>query len=1017
MRISKWIHDRRSSLSFVRTISVSFEIAVVPLSRIAGYLPRPRVVGLGDVNSHRSEVQSKRHRLEIMRTTIRSASLLLFAPFLFAACSGGGGGSSDNGSVSGSLDFVPQTTSMIVEAEPNDTVDQPQPIGEVPIGSALILKGTVGVEGDEYDAFSFTAANRATVTVSLRFDAAPEREIQLGVYDPVAMQLVERVHPSRSTFEARGAFDLVVRAARGSGAYRLTLRAETAPAEIERAGWIGDLVAGDHVRLKAKADDSATRWVATSAEAQSLTVRSPAGASVIVRDVSDGASVTLANIDDKGGERTFEVAALARVEFAVMSSSASTTLPSTVLTPVVDVSSTIATPTLVARALAPVARIERERAAWSSQPNAVVYGRRALEAREGEVLVRARNGADLAPEFAARSCAVRDVIPGISTLVATDALVALDPAQRARATLALARSFVASSRVEFAELNLIRHIQGGPITPNDTFFGLQWHYPLMKLPEAWGIFSGVNTARVAVIDTGRRAHPDLDANTIAGYDFILDPTTAADGDARDADETDVGDGEGPTPSSFHGTHVAGTIAAVTNNTTGVAGVCGPANLTRVMHLRVLGKGGGADSDIAQAVLYAARLTNATGLLPAVRADVINMSLGSPGSTATMQSAVTAARNAGVIVFAAAGNNNSGVAFFPAAYANVVSVSAVDINSVKAPYSNFNATVDLCAPGGDTSVDLNHDTYPDGVLSTLVNEPAHNPIYAFYQGTSMASPHAAGVAALMVSQNNTLSPAQIETILKNTAVDLGAAGQDPIYGKGLIDAFQAVAAAGAGGVSGTPVVSVSPSTLTFGTDQTVLSFQVQNIGGGVLDVGTISDNAAWISTVPHPVTGGNTDVDSVSVTVDRTALPDGNYSGTISVPTTNGGSASVLVAMTVAPKVILPNVDIYVLAVNADTFETVQQVIVNPATTSLAYAFAGLPNGSYLLVAGSDEDRSDGICGPNDIYCGIYPTTNQPEAIAVNGGSLAGYNFVVGPTASTGLGAGAATHRTYHVLPR
>src|SRR5262249_6884057 len=158
-----------------------------------------------------------------------------------------------------------------------------------------------------------------------------------------------------------------------------------------------------------------------------------------------------------------------------------------------------------------------------------------------------------------------------------------------------------------------------------------------------------------VIDTGETAHPDLIARQIPGFDFISDPANAGDGDGRDPDPTDVGDGNGVEPSSFHGTHVAGTIGAETNNGSGVSGVTWAG---RIMHLRVLGRQGGNDFDIANAILYAARLANASGTLPPERANVINMSLGGPGGSSTVRNAITAARGQGVVIFAAAGNENS-----------------------------------------------------------------------------------------------------------------------------------------------------------------------------------------------------------------------------------------------------------------------------------------------------------------------------------------------------------------------
>jgi serine protease len=433
-----------------------------------------------------------------------------------------------------------------------------------------------------------------------------------------------------------------------------------------------------------------------------------------------------------------------------------------------------------------------------------------------------------------------------------------------------------------------------------------------------------------------------------------------------------------------------------------------------MHMRVLGTEGGTDADIAQAVLYAARLTNASGTLPAQRADVINMSLGGPGSNATLQNAINSAFAAGVVVFGAAGNNNSGTAFYPAAYSHVISVSAVDINAIKAPYSNFHSSVDVCAPGGNSAVDLNGDTYIDGVLSTLVNEGTGAPIFAFYQGTSMACPHAAGVAALMRSQNPALTPTLIESLLEANATDLGASGHDPIYGVGLIDAHRALVASGAGTTPTLPALSVLPASLAFGEEETELDFQIENAGVGMLDVGVISSDQPWltVSELPSPI--ATTDVGGVRCTIDRTGLAVGDYTATVTVNAVNGTvpNALVSVSMSVIPVPVLVDVDIYVLAVDFDTLETVQQVVVNP-TTGLQYQFTDLPAGNYLIVAGSDEDTSDGICGPNDLYCGFYPTANDPEVLTFDGGDLHGLNFIVGPTA--GGPASTSSQRTYAVL--
>ena len=192
------------------------------------------------------------------------------------------------------------------------------------------------------------------------------------------------------------------------------------------------------------------------------------------------------------------------------------------------------------------------------------------------------------------------------------------------------------------------------LIPNDTSYPIQWHYNQVALKEAWDLTTGSDSIIVAIIDTGVISHPDLQARTISGYDFITDPTVAGDGNGRDPDPTDTGDdANGPGIHSYHGTLVAGTIGAVTNNSIGVAGVTWQ---TKIMPLRVLGKGGGSSLDLAEAIKYAAGLPNLSGTLPPQRAHVVNMSLSACAQNPTERAAVEAARSVGIIIVAAAGNN-------------------------------------------------------------------------------------------------------------------------------------------------------------------------------------------------------------------------------------------------------------------------------------------------------------------------------------------------------------------------
>lgn len=378
-------------------------------------------------------------------------------------------------------------------------------------------------------------------------------------------------------------------------------------------------------------------------------------------------------------------------------------------------------------------------------------------------------------------------------------IVQLSKKMSAAEIAALAAELVARDpSVEYAEPDLIMQKM---FTPTDPRYNEQWHYfeaaGGLRLPAAWDKATGTGV-KVAVIDTGYRPHADLSGQFLPGYDFISSATIANDGNGRDSDASDTGDaivagecGAGqPTQdqsSSWHGTHVAGTIAAKTGNGLGVAGVAFNA---KIVPVRVLGKCGGYTSDIADAIIWASG--GAVSGVPANAnpARVINMSLGGGGACgATTQSAINSARSRGTVVIVAAGNENMNASNSnPANCAGVVTVAATNRSGGRAFYSNYGAVVDVAAPGGDTSVAAN------GILSTLnagLTAPASDN-YAFYQGTSMATPHVAGVAALMLSKNANLTPDEIESKLKSTARAFPATCTT--CGSGIVDASAAVDAA-------------------------------------------------------------------------------------------------------------------------------------------------------------------------------------------------------------------------------
>ncbi|MGP4091222.1 S8 family serine peptidase, partial [Streptomyces sp. KR55] len=351
--------------------------------------------------------------------------------------------------------------------------------------------------------------------------------------------------------------------------------------------------------------------------------------------------------------------------------------------------------------------------------------------------------------------------------------------------------------------------------PNDTDYAKQWDLfeatAGMNVPAAWPTSTGSGVT-VAVIDTGYVAHSDLAANIVGGYDFIADTAVSVDGDGRDSNPADPGDwynanecGSGipASNSSWHGTHVAGTIAAVTNNSKGMAGIAYGAKISPV---RVLGKCGGYDSDIIDAITWASGGTVSGVPANSNVAKVINMSLGGDGAcTSATQSAINAAVNRGTAIVVAAGNDNDNVAnHSPGNCNNVISVAATNRTGAKASYSNYGSLVDISAPGGQTSTGT-----ANGIYSTL-NSGTKTPStesYAYYQGTSMATPHIAGLAALMKSAKSSLTPAQIESAIKSNARALPGSCSGGC-GAGLADAAKTVQAVAGGTSTGTTFSSSS-----------------------------------------------------------------------------------------------------------------------------------------------------------------------------------------------------------------
>lgn len=358
------------------------------------------------------------------------------------------------------------------------------------------------------------------------------------------------------------------------------------------------------------------------------------------------------------------------------------------------------------------------------------------------------------------------------------------------------QEFRQRSEVEYAEPNYIAHAF---MVPNDPYYSYQWHFMQINTETAWDVSQG-DGATVAVIDTGvayenyRKGWwtryyqaPDL-AETcfVPGYDFVENDTH-------------------PNDDNSHGTHVAGTVSQSTNNGAGVAGI---AFKSCLMPVKVLDKNGsGSYANVANGIRWAADHG----------AKIINLSLGGSANSQTLKDAVAYAYGKGVTVVAATGNDGSSTISYPAAYDDyVIAVGATRFDETRSYYSNYGSSLDLVAPGGDLNVDQSGDGYADGVLQNTFDPNSKNTNdfgYWFFEGTSMATPHVSGVAAMVIS-HGVSGPDSVRQVLQSSAKDLGDAGRDDTFGHGLLDAAAAL------GTAPPPPPENQPPVAAAGPDKSV-----------------------------------------------------------------------------------------------------------------------------------------------------------------------------------------------------
>jgi serine protease len=614
------------------------------------------------------------------------------------------------------------------------------------------------------------------------------------------------------------------------------------------------------------------------------------------------------------------------------------------------------------------------------------------------------------------------------------------------AALDYAKALEASGAYDYVQPNWImqRHALTGVFPPADRNYSYQrWHYEQINLPSAMSRIDGLATKPtlrpvVAVIDDGVMLdHPDIAPQLYsAGCTFVTGSQAACTTSVNGDNVATAGDN-----AIFHGTHVAGTIAAATFEPNGGAGV---APMAQILPLRVFSptSGGASSLDIIQAMRYAAALSNNSGSVPARRADVINLSLGSDRSCdAAYQNVINLVRTQGTMVVVSAGNsgrNDLGqrvAVGSPANCTGAISVSATDARKSLAYYSNTGNALTLAAPGGDSSQSTTGNGAPDSVYSDIGSFDAsgtRQPSFGGMMGTSMAAPHVAGVLALMRYVNPALTPTQVDTLISSGDLtdDLGDVGRDVDFGWGLINARKAVDAALAATANPPPEppiqIVASPSTLDFGSFQTSATFDLQAAGATSETVVSITSNSGAVTVTP--VIGSNGGLGRYTVDVQRSLLPTGSSFPRLTVTLSPARTLFIQLSVTKLVSGTGARVGdygpVYVLLIDPATQNVLATVLATRnATSGYSWSFSGFPGSSVAIVAGGDLDNDDVICQRGE-PCGGYPVlspTGDITAIDLTG-NRTDLNFQVAPLSgisaqSAGAGAaGAGWRRTPLSLP-
>lgn len=597
----------------------------------------------------------------------------------------------------------------------------------------------------------------------------------------------------------------------------------------------------------------------------------------------------------------------------------------------------------------------------------------------------------------------RQIAPGLWMVRRPAAVAALNQISPAEQTLAWIRSLRDDPAIRHASPNYKTRALATPV--DEPFYasrvlGQQWHYALINGPVAWQLAPGGGTGvNVAVLDTGLfrdggQWHPDLTANVIAGFD-------AVDGDDFPADPGNAVGG-----SVYHGTHVAGTVAAAVNGSGG-AGVAFGSSL---MAVRVLGEGGsGTLSDLLEGMQWV------LGDQSRPSADVVNLSLGGlpcgdPGVAGTLQQLINQGVEKGIIYVAAAGNSATSEPSCPAALENVFSVSAVDGAGSLSSYSNFGSTIDLAAPGGDASRDGNGDGQGDLVSSTsaAVVDGQLQAVYRGLQGTSMAAPHVSGVLALMKEARPALISADIEGYLRGGDLteppcEAGCRRTDQL-GYGILDAAKSVQSV----LLAPPpqLLTATPAVVNLTTEANVpvsKTVELSPLGGYDITITDVSASDDWFTVSPFPRDAISLDAPA---RLDLTLIPENLEAGlssraNLEITYDSGTESQATLTVPVIGQQITDQQARdagrhFVLLVEpepqGDTFVTVGQTVATVNEGQYQFEFLPddgqapqlqneVPPGEYFLVAGTDLDNDGLICHAGEA-CAEYPVAGLRQIIEV-----------------------------------